>query len=91
MCIRDSLMDYRMANMNGIDATARIRQLEAEGSVDHAVHIVALTGNASQADWMACRDAGMDEMVAKPFTLEQLRSVVQKALAKRVEGAPPQG
>ena len=71
-------MDYRMPNLNGVEAAAQIRALEAAAPGRHAAHIVALTGNASPSDWEACCAAGMNEMVAKPFTLEQLRAVVSK-------------
>lgn len=82
------LMDYRMPKLNGVDATVKIRELEAAGHVDRAAYIVALTGNASQSDWEACAEAGMDQMVAKPFALEQLRAVVQKVGAARGIQAP---
>ena len=82
------LMDYRMPKRNGVDATVKIRELEAAAPVDRAAYIVALTGNASQSDWDTCAAAGMDQMVAKPFSLEQLRAVVQKVGAARGIQAP---
>lgn len=82
------LMDYRMPNLNGVEATVQIRELEAAAPAGRAAYIVALTGNASQADWEACAEAGMDHMVAKPFTLEQLRAVVQKVGVARGLEAP---
>jgi len=56
------LMDVRMPVMNGLDATRLIRRTAANG----ATPVVALTANAFTEDAQDCRDAGMDEFVAKP-------------------------
>lgn len=80
------LMDNRMPKLNGVEACMQIREIEAAAPAGRLAYIVALTGNATQSDWEACSEAGMDEMVAKPFTLEQLRAVVHKvAVACGVE------
>ena len=56
-------MDMRMPVMDGLDATRAIRALGGEWS---RTPIVALTANAFPDDVKACRDAGMNDFVAKP-------------------------
>ncbi len=71
------LMDWHMPEMDGIAATGEIRrQEEAAGKGKH-IPIVALTGNAMVDDRQSCLDAGMDDYLSKPFTLEQLQSVIE--------------
>ncbi|PKP52936.1 MAG: hypothetical protein CVT92_06610 [Bacteroidetes bacterium HGW-Bacteroidetes-1] len=68
------LMDIQMPEMNGIEATKAIRQLEAlEGKNTH-IPIIAVTAFAMDHDKRNCMEAGMDEFLAKPykpFELEQ--------------------
>lgn len=64
------LMDVRMPNMDGLQATRAIRSIE-EGSGVH-IPIVALTAAAFTDERRECRDAGMDGFVAKPFSRKAL-------------------
>lgn len=57
------LMDCRMPNMDGYEATRAIRA-EEQGV---RIPIIALTANASQEDKDNCQNAGMDDFVTKPF------------------------
>jgi len=59
------LMDVHMPNMDGIAATAKIRELE-EGTGRH-IPIIALTASAMKGDRERLQAAGMDEHVAKPI------------------------
>jgi CheY-like chemotaxis protein len=69
------LMDLHMPGMDGLDATRRIRALEAEYGCAHTP-IVALTANASAEDRDACLDAGMDGFLIKPLDRERLTAVL---------------
>ena len=57
-------MDMRMPEMDGLEAARAIRAL---GGAWRRIPIVALTANAFADDVKACRDAGMDEFIAKPM------------------------
>ena len=67
------LMDIRMPGIDGLEATRRIRALEGpRGSVP----IVALTAQTFAEQIAACRDAGMDGHLSKPFTPEALMAAL---------------
>lgn len=68
-------MDCQMPVMDGLAAARAIRAAEAGNA---RVPIVALTGNAMSGDREACLAAGMDDYLAKPFSLTALRSMVDK-------------
>ena len=63
------LMDMQMPVMDGLEATRRIRSSEG-ANVD--CPIIALTANAMQSDQQACRAAGMNDFLSKPFNREVL-------------------
>lgn len=64
------LMDVRMPNMNGLEATSRIREAEARSG--RRVPIIALTAGALSENRDECFNAGMDGYLIKPFTKEML-------------------
>lgn len=63
------IMDMRMPEMDGLEATKKWRQ--HEGSTLH-IPIIALTANASQDDQRACFKAGMDAFLTKPVDKQKL-------------------
>jgi len=69
------LMDLHMPGMDGLEATRRIRALEAEQD-GARTPIIALTANASLEDRDACLAAGMDGFVIKPLDRERLAAAV---------------
>ena len=75
------MLDGSMPILNGFDAARQIRQRELETGCKR-VPIIAFTAHVlgdGAAEW---RDAGMDLLVAKPFTLEQLATGVETALGR---------
>jgi CheY-like chemotaxis protein/HPt (histidine-containing phosphotransfer) domain-containing protein len=73
------LMDCQMPVMDGYAATRAIREREREGAP--RTPIVAVTANAMREDYEHCRDAGMDDFVAKPVTLAALTNAIERAVA----------
>jgi PAS domain S-box-containing protein len=69
------LMDCQMPVMDGLAAARAIRAAETAG---RRVPIIALTGNAMPGDREACLAAGMDDYLAKPFSLTALKTVVER-------------
>jgi len=74
------LMDCQMPEMDGFTATATIRQQERTATDHPHVPIIALTANAMEGDRARCLAAGMDDYLAKPFTLAQLREILTRWL-----------
>ena len=64
------LMDLQMPDMDGLEATRRIRAHERDSG--HRTRIVALTGNAFASSRAQCEEAGMDGFLPKPFRREAL-------------------
>ncbi|HEX6734598.1 MAG TPA: EAL domain-containing protein, partial [Azonexus sp.] len=71
------LMDCSMPEMDGFQATAAIRRQEAG---DRHTPIIAMTANTLAADIERCREAGMDDHLAKPLTLDALTGHLRRWL-----------
>ncbi|MBI4522064.1 MAG: response regulator [Gemmatimonadetes bacterium] len=69
-------MDCQMPELDGFQATAEIRRLEASGR--RHTPIVAMTANAMQEDRGRCLAAGMDDYIPKPVKREQLETVLRR-------------
>ena len=76
------LMDMQMPVLDGLAATERIRAWEKEHQLPR-VPIVALTANAYAEDRARCLSAGMDDFLAKPVNLVQLRAVVAQIIGSQ--------
>ncbi|MCP4983352.1 MAG: response regulator, partial [Gammaproteobacteria bacterium] len=72
-------MDCRMPEMDGYDATKAIRALEKENN-QTPMPIIALTANATNDDRKLCEQAGMDDVVTKPFIKTDLSTCLQQWL-----------
>ncbi len=69
------LMDCRMPVMDGPTASREIRAIESSIGLP-GIPIVALTASPSDEDRRECYQAGMDGLLMKPFTLEQLLQTI---------------
>ncbi len=70
------LMDCQMPEMDGFEATRRIRGAEASTRLP----IIALTANSMKGDRERCLQAGMDDYLAKPIRMTDLASLLQRWL-----------
>ena len=64
------LMDVQMPNMNGLEATKRIRN--GKNPLGRTIPIIAMTANAFNSDVQECLDAGMDAHVSKPLDIGKI-------------------
>lgn len=74
-CFDVILMDCQMPVMDGMETSRRIRALE-DGQ--RHIPILALTANAIEGSKKACLDAGMDDMLSKPFRPDALQALLEK-------------
>jgi CheY-like chemotaxis protein len=79
-CFDVVLMDVQMPEMDGFEATAEIRRLEAPGG---RLPIVAMTAHAMKGDRERCLAAGMDAYVAKPIQPRELYEAIEHVLGQR--------
>jgi len=70
------LMDLLMPVMDGLEATRRIRQMEAGSG--RRVPIVAVTACVMDEDRQACLEAGMDGYLSKPVKLRELQTQLER-------------
>lgn len=70
------LMDVQMPEMDGLEATAAIRQFQADS--EKRIAIIAMTAHVMKGDRERCLAAGMDDYVSKPITPEKIKRVLRK-------------
>jgi len=75
------LMDMQMPNIDGLEATRRIRGIRQRD----ALPIIAMTANAFAEDKARCLDAGMDDFLVKPFDPEALYGTLLRAMRAAVD------
>ena len=73
-------MDCQMPELDGFEASQRIRELEAEGQIEGHIPIVALTANVVAGDRERCLAAGMDHYLAKPAQLHEVLDLLDQML-----------
>ncbi len=81
------LMDCQMPEMDGFEATRRIRQWETEGLLSGHLPIIALTAFAVKGDRQRCLDAGMDEYLSKPVQRAQIVDMFARFLGEETNSS----
>jgi PAS domain S-box-containing protein len=76
------LMDCQMPNMDGYAATRAIRSLRR----GRTLPIVAMTASAMAEERQRCLDAGMDDYLAKPVSVERLYQLLENLPARVLQG-----
>ena len=70
------LMDVQMPEMDGLEASRRIR--EKESATGGHIPIIALTAHALKGDREMCLEAGMDDYVSKPLKPDELFAAIER-------------
>ncbi len=76
------LMDCRMPEMDGYEATKEIRNPESK-VLNHKVPVIAMTANAMKGDRKKCLEADMDDYISKPVKPQELSDMLEKWIAKQ--------
>jgi PAS domain S-box-containing protein len=79
------LMDWQMPEMDGLEATRRIRRMAGEVS---RIPVIALTANASSGFREACLAAGANDYMSKPYTEAALAAMLMQWLPKILPEPP---
>jgi len=72
------LMDIHMPELDGIECTRKIREIERKDPERKPVHICAITANPLKDDEDACMKAGMNSYIVKPFKLDELMPLMTR-------------
>ncbi len=76
------LLDLNMPGFDGIELTQRIREMESNGGLGPngaALYLVAVTASAMSESRKKCFEAGMNDFIAKPVTIDSIRKAVRYA------------
>ena len=86
------LMDVQMPEMDGLEATRRIRDRSSR-VLNRCIPIIAMTANAMKADEDNCRNAGMDDFLAKPVQPMELLERIEHWISafKEIDSASGRG
>ena len=79
------LMDVQMPDMDGLEATRHIRAQPALAGLP----VLGMTAHALERDRRQCLDAGMNEVIVKPFEPNELFAVIARWLASPTDGVVP--
>ncbi|HAH25043.1 MAG TPA: hybrid sensor histidine kinase/response regulator [Prolixibacteraceae bacterium] len=73
-------MDMQMPDIDGIQSTEMIREFERSTFIKYPCYIVAITANALHEDKQLCLKAGMNNFLTKPFSENDLRTILMEVV-----------
>ena len=79
------LCDIEMPIMDGKTCARRVRQLQQKGLLTDHIPMIAITGNARHEQVEEMRQCGFDDVVTKPYKIDQLLRVIQQYVRKHDE------
>lgn len=82
------LMDVVMPEVDGLEATRRIRRIEAEEKQSKPVPIIGLSGNALVEQQIEAKNAGMNEYLIKPYNAQQIIQTIAILTPPKQEAQP---
>ena len=82
------LCDLEMPLMNGMECVRTIREWQQDELLYPDIPVVALTGNARVEQIRAAKEAGFDNVVSKPYSMQNLVSLIEWMTFKEQEGGP---
>ncbi len=74
-------MDIRMPELNGLETTRIIRKSDDESTSQ--IPIMAMTANATSEDRQECLNAGMNDYISKPLSMDRLKKLLNKFFSQR--------
>lgn len=77
------LMDVQMPELNGFEATKKIREIEKLENREVSIPIIAMTASLMKTEIDSCYRAGMDNYIPKPYAIEELIGPIFKELRTR--------
>jgi len=87
-------MDVMMPEMSGLEATRAIRQRQRlstqHPTYNHKIIIVAMTASAMRGDREKCLASGMDDYLAKPVRIDDMRAVIERWGKTDIQALSPQ-
>jgi CheY-like chemotaxis protein/anti-sigma regulatory factor (Ser/Thr protein kinase) len=81
------LMDVQMPEMDGLQATLSLREIEKEKGDRFHQPVIALTAHAMKGDQERCLTAGMDGYLTKPIEPQELDAILDIYVARRISAA----
>ncbi len=72
------LMDIMLPEKNGFEITSEIREFEKNSGKSERIPIIALTANTLDNDKDKCIEAGMNDYLPKPFSPDELYSIIEQ-------------
>jgi CheY-like chemotaxis protein len=79
------LMNFMLPAMSGLECTEIIRQAEVRSSPRKRIPIIAVTAAVTDSTRETCMDAGMDDYLGKPYSLQDFESLIDRWVLGRVK------